>query len=86
MMTLEQVRAQASAKVVAIDGGAGVRSHLNVLGIHVGDQLVVVDRAPFHGPVLIEVHGVRLAIGRGVARKVMVEPHEVRSYRTAQLG
>jgi ferrous iron transport protein A len=45
---------------------------LNTLGIHVGDAVRVVERAPFHGPVLVEVHGTRVALGRGVARKVMV--------------
>ncbi len=60
-------------KVVEIDGGQRVRSHLNTLGLHVGDEVVVVDRAPFRGPVLIEIHGTRLALGRGVASRVRVE-------------
>lgn len=58
---------------MAIDGGHRVRAHLNTLGIHVGDWLTVVERAPFRGPVLVEVNGTRLALGRGVASKVQVE-------------
>lgn len=83
MMTLEQIQTRRAARVVAIEGGSGVRSHLNTLGIHVGDQLTVVERAPFRGPVLVEAHGVRLALGRGVARKVMVELHEVPAFGPA---
>ena len=53
--------------------GHRVRAHLNTLGIHVGDWLTVVERAPFRGPVLVEINGTRLALGRGVASKVQVE-------------
>jgi ferrous iron transport protein A len=73
MMTLEHVELREQARVIDIEGGHGVRSHLNTLGIHVGDQIVVVERAPFRGPVLVEIHGSRVALGRGVARKVKVD-------------
>ena len=72
MMTLEHVELGHSARVVEIEGGRAVRSHLNNLGIHVGGNVVVVERAPFQGPVLIDVDGSRVALGRGVARKVKV--------------
>jgi len=73
MMTLDSVDIRRQARVILIDGGHGVRAHLNTLGIHVGDRLTVVERAPFRGPVLIEVNGTRVAIGRGIASKVRVE-------------
>lgn len=73
MMTLDTLRARHVARVILIEGGHGVRSHLNTLGIHIGDWLTVVERAPFRGPVLVEVNGTRVAIGRGIASKVMVE-------------
>jgi len=72
-MTLDAVGVRRQARVIMIDGGHGVRSHLNTLGIHVGDWLTVVERAPFHGPVLVEVNGTRIAIGRGIASKVRVD-------------
>lgn len=71
-MTLDHVKLRQRGRVEAIDGGRGVRAHLNTLGIHVGDDVVVVERAPFHGPVLVEVHGTRVALGRGIASKVRV--------------
>ena len=73
MMTLDAVHARRQARVILIEGGHGVRSHLNTLGIHIGDWLTVVERAPFRGPVLVEVNGTRVAIGRGIASKVKVE-------------
>jgi ferrous iron transport protein A len=73
MMTLDTLRTRHVARVILIEGGHGVRSHLNTLGIHIGDWLTVVERAPFRGPVLVDVNGTRVAIGRGIASKVMVE-------------
>ena len=73
MMALDTVDVKKKARVIMIDGGHRVRAHLNTLGIHIGDWLTVVERAPFRGPVLVEVNGSRLALGRGVASKVKVE-------------
>ncbi len=73
MMALDTVEVRKQVRVIVIDGGHRVRSHLNTLGIHVGDWLTVVERAPFRGPVLVEVNGTRLALGRGVASKIQVE-------------
>ena len=73
MMTLDTVSIKRQARVIMIDGGQRVRSYLNTLGIHIGDWLTVVQRAPFRGPVMVEVHGTRVALGRGVARKIQVD-------------
>jgi ferrous iron transport protein A len=71
--TLENLEMRRSARVIIIDGGQRVRAHLNNLGIHVGDWVMVVERAPFRGPILVEANGTRFALGRGVAAKVHVD-------------
>ena len=73
MMALDTVDIKRQVRVMMIDGGHRVRAHLNTLGIHIGDWLTVVERAPFRGPVLVEINGTRLALGRGVAAKIQVE-------------
>ena len=83
-MTLEDAAVREPVVVEGIDGGRGVVLHLNTLGIHVGDRLLVVERAPFRGPVLVEVNGSRVALGRGVARKVRVVPDASRPGRAAE--
>jgi ferrous iron transport protein A len=73
MMALDTVDVKKKARVIMIDGGHRVRAHLQTLGVHIGDWLTVVERAPFRGPVLVEVNGSRLALGRGIASKIQVE-------------
>ena len=73
-MTLMQLTLGRPARVVRIEGGHGMRRNLNQLGIHVGDVLFPARRGAFQGPLLITVHGMQVALGRGVARHVYVEP------------
>ena len=70
MMALDTVDIRRQVRVILIDGGHRVRTHLNTLGIHIGDWLTVVERAPFRGPVLVEINGTRLALARGIASKI----------------
>lgn len=45
------------------------------LGIYEGDKIKVLETAPFGGPVLVEhlSSGAKVAIGRGMAKKILVE-------------
>lgn len=72
-MTLIHLAPGESARVVGIHGGHGIRRNLNQLGIHIGDQVLLSGRGAFRGPLLVEVRGVRMALGRGVAHHVEVE-------------
>jgi ferrous iron transport protein A len=42
-------------------------------GLHLGDTLRVLRSAPLGGPLLVEVNGRELALGRTVAEKLFVE-------------
>jgi len=48
---------------------------LRQLGLIPGDDARVLRHAPLGGPVLVEVDGRSIALGRGVASKVVVEAH-----------
>jgi DtxR family Mn-dependent transcriptional regulator len=43
------------------------------MGLTPGAQVTVVKSAPFHGPLEVLVRGSRLALGRGMAEKIVVE-------------
>lgn len=53
--------------------GRGVRLRLASLGIRPGASLKVLARGP-GGPLLVEVEGCRVALGRGLARRILVLP------------
>jgi len=46
---------------------------LSQLGIGIGDVIFIKRNAPFGGPILIEHNGTEIAIGRGVAERIIVE-------------
>ncbi len=50
-----------------------VRAKLNQYGLYVGDMVRVLRIAPLGGPLLVEVNGRELALGRAVAEKILVE-------------
>ena len=71
--TLDQVDKSVSVRIVRISGGWGVRRKLNHLGLHVGDSLVIKQSGIMGGPILIKLHGQKMALGRGMAGQVEVE-------------
>jgi ferrous iron transport protein B len=70
---LTRLKPGRKAKVVAIQGGWGVKRRLNHMGIHSGDLLVVSRQGPLGGPIVVEIHGFQVALGKGVASRVFVE-------------
>jgi len=73
-MTLDQLSLGERARVIAVHGGRRLQINLAQMGIHSGDTVVVAGSGAFRGPFLIEIHGIQLALGRGVARRILVEP------------
>jgi len=63
-------------RVKRIDGGWGMRQRLGQLGIHPGDEIIVTRGGALGGPIVISVHGIQVAIGRGMARKIKVDGNE----------
>lgn len=63
------------ALVYAVLGpGKGVQLRLSSLGLRPGANVQVVGRGPGRGPILVEVNGTRVAIGRGLAKRILVLP------------
>jgi ferrous iron transport protein A len=46
------------------------------MGVHPGDFVTILRYGALGGPILIEVHGSQVALGRGIASKVIVEEVE----------
>jgi len=71
-ITLDQVQKNQSVIVEGVQGGFGVRNRINTMGIHKGDILKVKRSGIMRGPILVNVHGMDVAVGRGMARKITV--------------
>ena len=66
-------------RIVRLDGGAGLQDKLTQHGLYPGDCVHVLRTAPMGGPLLVDVHGREIALGRGIAGKILVEESECES-------
>ena len=58
--------------VVAVRGGRGMQSRLRSLGLVEGQTLRKLSALAWGGPVVVEVKRTQVAIGRGMAAKILV--------------
>jgi|PlaIllAssembly_1097288.scaffolds.fasta_scaffold662699_1 ferrous iron transport protein A len=73
MKSLLEIPAHTTVKIVSVSGGKRSRQMLTQMGISIGSLIKIKRNAPFAGPLLLENHGAAVAIGRGVAARIMVE-------------
>ncbi len=74
--SLSTITAGQTVELAAIEGGRRLRKRLADLGLSVGERVRVVQNPPI-GPLILAVkEDARLAIGRGMARKIRVRPLE----------
>jgi len=74
-MNLIQAPQGVRLKIVDISGGEQVRRRLLSLGFHAGDEIERIGRGILRGPLLVKMirSGSSVAIGRGIALKILVE-------------
>lgn len=68
-MSLTQVKTGKTAKIVSIEGGRSLKQKLFLRGLFEGKVVRVISN---HGSVTVEVDRNVVAIGRGMARKIVV--------------
>jgi Fe2+ transport system protein FeoA len=69
---LAMISSGETVRIVSIEGGQGIRKRLADLGLNLGEVISVIQ-TNHHGPMILAVKESRLAIGRGIAHKIMVE-------------
>ena len=72
LQPLSDLPVKKSARVHVLRGGKDFTNHMGTLGFTPGTVITVVQNYG-HGPVLVTVKDVRVALGRGEALKVLVE-------------
>ena len=60
-------------RIASIEGDPRTKAKLSQFGLYPGDLARVVRFAPFNGPVLLEVRGMEIALGRSIAEHILVE-------------
>ena len=72
-ISLRRMQAGQSGKVVRIEAGVGLVNRLNALGIRLGKRITKVSSMAMRGPVTIQLGNVQVAIGFGMANKIIVD-------------
>lgn len=62
-----------TGKVAQVQGGYGLISRLNALGIRPNKRITKVSSMFMRGPVTIQLDNTHIAIGFGMANKIIVE-------------
>lgn len=72
MRALSELGSGKEAKVISLKGGQGFRHRVETMGIRVGKRIRVVAKHPW-GPIVVDIGGCQVTMGRGMANKVLVE-------------
>jgi ferrous iron transport protein A len=59
--------------VVGVMGGHGLIRRLDALGIRPGRKVTKISSTLFRGPVILRVDNAQVAVGFGMARKIIIE-------------
>ena len=73
MMRLEEIEINRWVRILRVEGGKSIEFKLLQMGISPGTQTRVKRKAPFVGPLLMEVNGLEVALSREIAAKIWVE-------------
>ena len=73
IVTLRQMQSGQSGKVIQIQEGFGLINRLSALGIRPGKRITKVSSMLMRGPVTIQAGNTQVALGFGMANKIIVE-------------
>jgi len=74
-MRLQDAALNTMLRVTGVEGES-LRKKLTQYGLFEGDCVRVLRAAPLNGPLLVDLNGRTLALGRRVAKKILVEAVE----------
>jgi ferrous iron transport protein A len=72
-LTLGQMSAGQTGTIIRILGGRGLNQRLEALGIRPGKKVTKISTMLFHGPITIRTDHTQVAVGFGMAKKILVE-------------
>jgi len=73
VQTLSEMRADECGSILEIHGGQGLLNRLGALGIIPGKKITKISTASMRGPVTIQINRTQVALGFGMASKIIVD-------------
>jgi len=70
---LTQIKKGESVNVVEINGGQKFRDKVDAMGLRVGSRIIKISAQVLSGPITIKIGNTKLAIGHGMAKKILVD-------------
>ena len=70
---LNNLRSGESGRISQINGGHGIIDRLAALNVRPGTRIIKLNAGFMQGPVTIEVNRTQIAIGFGMAARILVE-------------
>ena len=70
---LTQICKGKSVRVVEITGGHKFKEKIDAIGLRVGSRIIKLSAQVLSGPVTIKIGNTKLAIGHGMAKKILVD-------------
>jgi ferrous iron transport protein A len=74
---LTQIREGQTVEVIEIRGGKQFQKKIDAIGLRVGSKIVKLSAQVLNGPVTIKIGSTKLAIGHGMAKKILVNGKSV---------
>lgn len=73
-ISLTEMRAGQSGTVLHLQGGREFVSRVQALGLRPGKRITKVSSMIMHGPVTVQINGTQIAMGFGMASRIIVQP------------
>ncbi len=70
---LTELRVKTAGKIMEFQAGAGMARNLENMGMRIGSRIRKVSQQFARGPVVVSLGRTTVAIGFGMARRIMVE-------------
>jgi len=73
MKSISEMNINEAGRIVSLHGGWRQQAHLRALGLAEGQVIRKLSALAWGGPIIVLVNRAQVAIGKGMARRIVVE-------------
>ncbi len=71
-LRLSELQPGQKARIIAVRGGRGFRERFSGMGLHIGNDIEILQSTGNNGMILIKTGDTRLMIGHGMSHKIFL--------------